>query len=105
MVEVFGAFTRALREADLDKCEEHLRRHPPGRQQAETETCSSGSRGSCPICRSAQPCLYELKGMRSNRSRSNYNGAQVVGSGCGSRREDARGSCADGGVVAATAAQ
>jgi hypothetical protein len=48
MVEVFGALTRALREADLDKCEDHLRRHPPGRQQAETG--SSGSRGWCPIC-------------------------------------------------------
>jgi hypothetical protein len=26
MVEVFGAFTRALRDADLEKCEEYLRR-------------------------------------------------------------------------------
>jgi hypothetical protein len=32
MVEVFGAFTRALRDADLEKCEEYLRRHP-GRQR------------------------------------------------------------------------
>jgi hypothetical protein len=28
MVEVFGALTRALRDADLEKCEEYLRRHP-----------------------------------------------------------------------------
>ena len=33
MAEVFGAFTRAaLRDADLEKREEHLRRHP-GRQR------------------------------------------------------------------------
>jgi hypothetical protein len=32
MAEVFGAFTRALRDADLEKCEEYLRRHP-GRQR------------------------------------------------------------------------
>jgi hypothetical protein len=31
MAEVFGAFTRALRDVDLEKCEEYLRRHP-GRQ-------------------------------------------------------------------------
>jgi hypothetical protein len=29
MAEVFGAaFTRALRDADLEKCEEYLCRHP-----------------------------------------------------------------------------
>jgi hypothetical protein len=34
MVEVFGAFTtRALRDADLEKCEEHLRRHPDRQRQ------------------------------------------------------------------------
>jgi hypothetical protein len=32
MAEVFGAFTRALRDADLEKYEEYLRRHP-GRQR------------------------------------------------------------------------
>jgi hypothetical protein len=32
MVEVLGAFTRALRDADLEKCEGYLRRHP-GRQR------------------------------------------------------------------------
>jgi hypothetical protein len=38
-VEVFGAFTRALRrDADLEKCEEYLRRHP-GRQ-SETRDCA-----------------------------------------------------------------
>jgi hypothetical protein len=32
MAEVFGAFTRALQDTDLEKCEEYLRRHP-GRQR------------------------------------------------------------------------
>ena len=32
MAEVFGAFTHALRDADLEKCEEYSRRHP-GRQR------------------------------------------------------------------------
>jgi hypothetical protein len=27
LAEVLGAFTRALRDADLEKCEEYLRRH------------------------------------------------------------------------------
>ena len=44
MAEVFGAFTRALRDADLEKCEEYLR------------ILAGRDRGSCPICRSAQPC-------------------------------------------------
>jgi hypothetical protein len=47
MAEVFGAFTRALRDADLEKCEEYLRGHPG---------LAGRDRGSCPICRSAQPC-------------------------------------------------
>jgi hypothetical protein len=33
MAEVFGAFTCALRDADLEKCEEHLRRHPVRQRQ------------------------------------------------------------------------
>jgi 2-oxo-4-hydroxy-4-carboxy--5-ureidoimidazoline (OHCU) decarboxylase len=45
-----GAFTRALRDADLEKREEYLRRHPilAGRQRQGI--------ASCPICRSVQPC-------------------------------------------------
>jgi hypothetical protein len=71
MAEVFGAFTpRALRDADLEECEGYLRRHP-GRH------CVTGV--PCPICRSAQPCGCELEGMRSDRSHSNYNGAQLAG--------------------------
>jgi hypothetical protein len=30
---MFGAFTRALRDADLEKCEEYLLRRYPGRQR------------------------------------------------------------------------
>jgi hypothetical protein len=34
MAEVLGAcFTRALRDADLEKCKEHLRRHPVRQRQ------------------------------------------------------------------------
>jgi hypothetical protein len=69
MVEVFGAFTRALRDADLEKCEEYLRRHP-GRQRQGTVPDLQPDRHAA---------LYELKGMRSDRSHSNYNGAQVTG--------------------------
>ena len=67
MVEVFGAFTRALREADLEKCEEYLRRHPGRQRQGIVPDLQIGT------------ALYELKGMRSDRSHTNYNGAQVTG--------------------------
>ena len=67
MVEVFGAFTRALREADLEKCEEYLRRHPGRQRQGIVPDLQIGT------------ALYELKGMRSDRSHSNYNGAPVTG--------------------------
>jgi hypothetical protein len=70
MAEVFGAFTRALRGADLEKYEEYF---------CAGILAGSRGRGLCPICRSAQPALYELKGTRSDRSHSNYNGAQVTG--------------------------
>jgi hypothetical protein len=33
MAEVLGAFTRALWDADLEKCEEYLRRHPARQRQ------------------------------------------------------------------------
>ena len=67
MVEVFGAFTRALRDADLEKCEEYLRRHPGRQRQGIVPDLQIGT------------ALYELKGIRSDRSHSNYNGAPVTG--------------------------
>ena len=67
MVEVFGAFTRALREADLEKCEDYLRRHPGRQRQGIVPDLQIGT------------ALYELKGIRSDRSHSNYNGAPVTG--------------------------
>jgi hypothetical protein len=73
MVEVFGAFTRALRDPDpdLEKCEEHcshgLRRHPGRQRQGVVSDLQIGT------------AMYELKGMRSDRSHSNYNGANVTG--------------------------
>jgi hypothetical protein len=66
MVEVFGAFTRALRDADLEKCEECLRRYPGRQRQGIVPDLQIGT------------ALYELKGIRSDRSRSNYNGTQVA---------------------------
>jgi hypothetical protein len=64
---VFGAFTRALRDVDLEKCEEHLRRHPGRQRQGVVPDLQIGT------------ALYELKGMRSDHSHSNYNDAQVTG--------------------------
>jgi hypothetical protein len=59
MVEMIGAFTRALRDADLEKCEEYLRRHPGRKRQGIVSDLQIGT------------ALYELKGMlRSDRSRS-----------------------------------
>ena len=51
------AFTRALRDADLEKCEEYLRRHPGRQRQGVVPDLQIGT------------SLYELKGMRSDRSR------------------------------------
>jgi hypothetical protein len=48
MAEAVGAFTRALRDADLEKYEEYLRRHAPGRDL-------QGIVPDLQICRSAQP--------------------------------------------------
>jgi hypothetical protein len=67
MIKVFGAFTRALRDADLEKCEEYLRRHPGRQRQGIVSDLQIGT------------ALYELKGIRSDRSHTNYNGAQVTG--------------------------
>jgi hypothetical protein len=107
MIEVFGAFTRALRDADLEKREEYLRRHP-GRQRLQ---------GIVPDLQIGT-ALYELKGIRSDRSHANYNGAQVTGvekreveipieiqkqGSAGSGREDVWGGCTGGGAVAAAA--
>jgi hypothetical protein len=49
MVGVFGAFMRALRDADLEKCERGV--------PAQPGIPAGRDRGSCPICRSAQPCM------------------------------------------------
>jgi hypothetical protein len=67
MAEVFGAFTRALRDADLEKCEEYLRRHLGRQRQGVVPDLQIGT------------ALYELKGMRSGRSHSNCIGTQVAG--------------------------
>jgi hypothetical protein len=67
MAEVLRAFTRALRDADLEKCEEYLRRHPGRQRQGVVPDLQIGT------------ALCELRGMRSDRSHSNYNGAQVTG--------------------------
>jgi hypothetical protein len=60
MAEVFGAFTHALRDADLEKCEEYLRRHPGRQRQGIVPDLQIGT------------ALYELKGMRSDCSHANY---------------------------------
>jgi hypothetical protein len=67
VVEVFGALTRALRDADLEKCDEYMRRHPGRQRQGILPDLQIGT------------SLYELKGMRSDRSHPNCNGSQVVG--------------------------
>ena len=70
MVEVFGAFTRALREADLEKCEEYLLAQASW--PAETgDRARSADRHS--------PVRAEGYTLRSDRSHANYNGAQVTG--------------------------
>jgi hypothetical protein len=55
MLEVFGVFTRALRDADLEKCEEYLHRHPGRQRQGIVPNSQVGT------------ALDELKGMRSDR--------------------------------------
>jgi hypothetical protein len=61
MAEVFGAFTRALRGADPEKSEEYLRGPPSRQRQGIVPDLQIGT------------ALYELKGIRSDRSHSNYN--------------------------------
>ena len=61
--EVFGVFTRSLREADLKR----LERLPRSEKQGIIPDLMLGTR------------LYELKGIRSDSSHSNYNGAAVTG--------------------------
>jgi hypothetical protein len=75
MVEVLGAFTRALRDADLEKCEEYLRRHPGRQRQGGVPDLQIGT------------APYELRGIRSDRNHSNYSGAQVAGVESGGKRE------------------
>jgi hypothetical protein len=49
MAEVFGAFTRALWGADLEKCEQYLRRHP-GRQRQGIVPDLQVARQGPPVC-------------------------------------------------------
>jgi hypothetical protein len=49
MAEVFGAFTRALWGADLEKCEEYLRRHPGRQRQGIVPDLQIGRQGP-PVC-------------------------------------------------------
>ena len=65
-VEVFGAFTRALREADVRRVEEFSR------------TRKSELQGVIPDLL-LDAGYYELKGIRRDGSRSNYSGAAVTG--------------------------
>jgi hypothetical protein len=47
MAEVLGAFTRALRDANLEKREEYLRRHPGRQRQVAVDCARSASILSC----------------------------------------------------------
>jgi hypothetical protein len=51
----------------LEKCEEYLRRHPGRQRQGIVPDLQTGT------------ALYELKGIRPDRIRSNCNGSQVTG--------------------------
>ena len=66
-VEVFGAFTRALREADVQKLEDFL------------QTRAGEKQGIIPDLLFDDVEFFELKGIRSDGSHSNYNGAAVTG--------------------------
>ena len=57
-MQVFGAFTRALRGADLEKCEEYLRRDPGRQRHTVVPDLQIGT------------ALQEREGMRSDRSHS-----------------------------------
>ena len=66
-VEVFGAFTRALREADVRKVDDYLRTRPGEKQ------------GIIPDLLFDLVDYMELKGIRSDGCHRNYNGAAVTG--------------------------
>ena len=66
-VEVFGAFTRALREADVQRADDYLSTRPGEKQ------------GIIPDLLFGEADFLELKGIRSDGSHSNYNGAPVTG--------------------------
>ena len=66
-VEVFGAFTRALREADVRKVDDYLRTRPGEKQ------------GIIPDLLFDLVDYMELKGIRSDGYHRNYNGAAVTG--------------------------
>ena len=65
-VEVFGTFTRALREADVRRVDDYLRTRP-GEKQGIIPDLLFGDD------------YFELKGIRSDGRHSNYNGAAVTG--------------------------
>jgi hypothetical protein len=66
-VEVFGAFTRALREADVRRADDYLSTRPGEKQ------------GIIPDLLFGEADFLELKGIRSDGRHSNYNGAAVTG--------------------------
>ena len=66
-VEVFGAFTRALREADVQRADDYLSTRPGEKQ------------GIIPDLLFGEADFLELKGIRSDGRHSNYNGAAVTG--------------------------
>ena len=66
VVEVFGAFTRAFREADVRRADSFL------------GTRARDKQGIVPDLQLGVP-FYDVKGIRSDGSHSNYNGAAVTG--------------------------
>ena len=66
VVEVFGAFTRAFREADLRRADSFL------------GTRARDKHGIVPDLQLGVP-FYDVKGIRSDSTHSNYNGAAVTG--------------------------
>ena len=66
VVEVFGTFTRAFREADLRRADSSL------------GTRARDKHGIVPDLQLGVP-FYDVKGIRSDSTHSNYNGAAVTG--------------------------
>jgi hypothetical protein len=64
-VGVFGVFTRALRDADVRRCEEHMKRRPKEKQGIVPDLLIGTN-------------LFELKGIRSDSTHTNCNGAAVT---------------------------